>query len=95
MVRARVVVEGLVQGVFFRGTTAEVARRHEVCGWVKNNPDGTVEAVMEGKEEDVKKVIDWCRKGPPMARVERVNVTWEDFKNEFDDFIPVTRHNSY
>ncbi|HXI09280.1 MAG TPA: acylphosphatase, partial [Thermodesulfobacteriota bacterium] len=61
MVRAHLIIEGLVQGVFFRATAEEVARRHGVCGWVKNNPNGTVEAVLEGHEDTVKKVIGWCR----------------------------------
>ncbi len=93
--RAHIKISGIVQGVFFRVTMAEVARSHGVTGWVKNNPDGTVEAVAEGEEEDLKKVIEWCHKGPPMARVDGVEVEWEDFKDEFDDFIPLTRHNTY
>ena len=86
MVRARVIVEGLVQGVFFRANTQEVARRHGVTGWVRNNPDGSVEAVLEGRDEDVKKVIEWCHSGPPSARVRNVDVQWEDYKGEFNDF---------
>lgn len=95
MVRAHLIIEGLVQGVFFRATTEEVARRHGVCGWVKNNPNGTVEAVLEGHEDTVKKVIGWCRTGPPRARVDRVDVRWEEYKDEFDDFRAITRHTSY
>ncbi len=86
MARARVIVEGRVQGVFFRANTADVAARHNVKGWVRNNPDGTVEAVFEGAEEDVKELILWCRKGPPGARVDDVRVKWEDYTGEFDDF---------
>ncbi len=95
MVRAHLIIEGLVQGVFFRATTEEVARRHGVCGWVKNNPNGTVEAVLEGHEDTVKKVIGWCRTGPPRARVDHVDVRWEEYKDEFDDFRAITRHTSY
>lgn len=95
LVRAHLIVEGVVQGVFFRASAAEVAKRHGVCGWVKNNPDGTVEAVIEGDEEKVKQVIGWCRIGPPRARVDRVEVRWEEYKNEFDDFLAITRHSSY
>ena len=93
--RAHLIIEGLVQGVFFRATTVEVADRHRVCGWVKNNSNGTVEAVIEGEEEDVKRVVEWCRVGPPRARVDDVKVSWEPFKNEFDDFRAVTRHTTY
>ena len=89
-VRAHLRIYGLVQGVFFRANTREVARRHGVCGWVRNRMDGTVEAVFEGEEERVRKVIEWCHKGPPGARVDRVNVDWEEYKNEFDDFSVIT-----
>jgi len=94
-VRAHIIVEGLVQGVFFRASMAEVARTHKVCGWVKNNPNGTVEAIIEGPETSVKKVIAWSRVGPPAARVDRVDLKWEDYKDEFDDFTALTRWNSY
>ncbi|MBI5562381.1 MAG: acylphosphatase [Deltaproteobacteria bacterium] len=95
MVRARLVISGVVQGVYFRANTAEVAERLGVCGWVRNNPDGTVEAVFEGGEEAVGKVIEWCRVGPPRARVDGVAVSWEAFQDEFDGFTALTRHTSY
>ena len=94
-VRARVTVEGVVQGVYFRANTVEVAKKHGVCGWVRNKPDGTVEAVLEGREEAVKAVIGWCHAGPPSARVDKVRISWEEFKDEFDDFTALTRHNDY
>ncbi len=95
MVRAHLIIEGLVQGVFFRASTVEAAQRHGVCGWVRNRAEGSVEAVLEGDEGAVKKVIEWCRTGPPMARVDNVRIDWEDFKNEFDDFTALTRYSSY
>lgn len=64
----------------------EVARDLGVTGWVRNLPDGRVEAVLEGEEESVKKVIEWARRGPPLARVEEVKVVWEEYKGEFNDF---------
>lgn len=94
-VRARLIIEGLVQGVFYRANTVEAARKIGVYGFVRNMPDGTVEAVIEGNEEKVNKLIQWCRIGPEMARVEKVNVTWEDCRNEFDDFTALTSYNSY
>jgi len=94
-VRARIMVSGIVQGVFFRASTTDTARANNVCGWVKNNPDGTVEAVLEGDRRDVAAVIEWCRTGPPAARVDCVRVEWEEFKGEFDEFNALTRHNSY
>lgn len=94
-VRARIIVEGLVQGVYYRATATDVSKKHGVCGWIKNNTDGTVEAILEGDKEDVNQVISWCRIGPIRARVDRVVVHWEEFKDEFDDFTALTRHNSY
>jgi len=85
-VRAHLIIEGIVQGVFFRANTMEVATRHGVTGWVKNRPDGAVEVVLEGDEEAVKKVIQWCHKGPPGALVEKVKVYWGDYREEFNGF---------
>ncbi len=72
MTRRRVVVHGRVQGVFFRGSTMERAREVGVNGWVRNRPDGTVEAVFEGSPEQVAEMVRYCRQGPPWARVERI-----------------------
>lgn len=95
MVRAHLIIEGLVQGVAFRASTVYEARRIGVCGWVRNVPSGAVEAVIEGDETSVKRLIEWCRTGPPMARVDNVNISWEPFKNEFDDFTALTRYTVY
>ncbi len=84
--RAHVVVSGKVQGVFFRAETRVTAVRCGVSGWVKNNIDGTVEAVFEGDEEDVKTVIEWCRQGPPHSRVTDVTVIYEDYSGKFKAF---------
>jgi acylphosphatase len=86
LVRAHIIVSGLVQGVFYRATMQEVARSLGVTGWVRNLPDGRVEAVAEGDEEAVKKLIEWAWRGPRLARVENVEVKWEDYKGEFRDF---------
>jgi acylphosphatase len=75
-VHARVVVRGVVQGVFFRDGVHDEARRERVAGWVRNRADGSVEAVLEGPRPAVERVIDWCRAGPPRARVEEVEVEW-------------------
>lgn len=85
-VRAHLFVRGKVQGVFFRQSMREVALRHGVKGWVRNLPDGRVEAVLEGEREAVEAVIEWARRGPPRARVEGVDVSWEDYRGEFDGF---------
>ena len=86
LVRAHIIVSGLVQGVFYRATMQEVARSLGVTGWVRNLPDGRVEAVAEGDEEAVKKLIGWAWRGPRLARVENVEVKWEDYRGEFRDF---------
>ena len=85
-VRARVIVSGRVQGVFFRMETQRTANRYGVCGWVKNRLDGTVEAVFEGDREKVDAVIDWCRRGPRHAVVEGVDVHEEPYTGEFNEF---------
>ena len=75
--RRRVVVHGLVQGVFFRDTVRRHAQSRRVAGWVRNNPDGTVEAVFEGDPEAVERLVAFAREGPSGAVVERVDVTDE------------------
>lgn len=78
MIRRRIIVHGRVQGVFFRDTTRRVARSRGLGGWVRNTPDGTVEAVFEGEEEAVESMVRWCREGPRGAVVERVEVIDEE-----------------
>jgi len=68
-VRYRVVVSGRVQGVWYRESTRREADTHAVDGWVRNNPDGTVEAVLEGPRDSVDKVVTWMRTGPRQAEV--------------------------
>lgn len=71
-IRKRVVVHGRVQGVFFRDTLRGEASAAGVAGWARNRPGGTLEAVVEGPPEAVERVVDFCRRGPPRAVVERV-----------------------
>jgi len=71
-------ISGRVQGVWYRDHTKKAAHRQGVKGWVRNLPDERVEAVFEGPEQAVKNMIDWCHRGSPMARVEDVEVTWEE-----------------
>ena len=77
MERRHVVVHGFVQGVGFRYAVERTARSRGVTGWVKNRADGAVEAVFEGRPEDVEALIDFCRRGPRGAEVERVDVAAE------------------
>jgi len=85
-VRARVIIEGRVQGVFFRHHTQEMAYRLNVNGWVKNRRDGSVEALFEGDQRQVDHIIQWCHRGPPEARVMSVHTSWENYTGEFGDF---------
>jgi acylphosphatase len=75
--RRRVVVHGHVQGVFFRETARRRAQAAGVVGWIRNRPDGTVEAVFEGESEAVERLVDYCRDGPRGARVDWVDVAAE------------------
>jgi acylphosphatase len=78
MKRVHVVVRGRVQGVFFRATVERAAISRGVAGWVRNNPDGTVEAVFEGGEEAIRRLLALCREGPRGARVEEVSISEEE-----------------
>jgi acylphosphatase len=77
VIRARAVISGRVQGVFFRAEARARARSLGLAGWVRNLPDGNVEAVFEGLEEQVRSMLRWCEEGPSGARVDAVDVTWE------------------
>jgi acylphosphatase len=77
VIRYRVLVSGRVQGVFFRDTCQQLAERHGVRGWVRNLPDGRVEAVFEGEPGQVQRLVDWARHGPPHAAVTGVAVRAE------------------
>lgn len=77
VVARRVVVEGWVQGVFFRDTCRRMAASLDVGGWVRNTPDGRVEAWFEGDRDGVERMVGWCRQGPPGARVTDVEVVAE------------------
>ena len=78
MIRVHLVVYGRVQGVYFRQSSAEEARRLGVRGWVRNRRDGTVEAVAEGDRALVDAFVSWCRRGPPMASVTELDLTESD-----------------
>ncbi|MCS6881035.1 MAG: acylphosphatase [Oscillochloridaceae bacterium] len=85
-VRARVVISGRVQGVGFRAYTRTRARSLGVKGWVRNLPDGRVEAVFEGTRAAVQQMVSWCYSGPGSAVVEKVNVTWEPATGKEGEF---------
>lgn len=85
-VRAVILVTGRVQGVFYRASALEEAQRLGLTGWVRNLPDGGVEAVAEGPREAVEGFVAWCREGPPAARVDDVRVEWSAARDEFETF---------
>ena len=85
-VRVHVFVSGMVQGVFFRVATRYEAMTRNVVGWVRNTSDYRVEAIFEGERGDVENLIDFCRRGPPGARVTQIDAQWEKYTGEFKDF---------
>jgi acylphosphatase len=85
-IRRRVIISGIVQGVWFRACTKDAAHSSGVSGWVRNLPDGRVEAVFEGPAENVQEALDWCRKGSPGSRVDSVQVIEETPKGDLNGF---------
>jgi len=84
--RYHIIVNGRVQGVFYRSNTRGKALELGLKGWVKNLPDGRVEIVVEGEEDQIKKLIQWCRVGPPLAVVRELMVECEPATREFSSF---------
>ena len=84
--RVYVLISGRVQGVFFRASAKKRADELHITGWVRNLDDGRVEAVIEGEQEKVRKMIEWCRKGPGYADVKDIQVISEKYIGEFKDF---------
>ena len=85
-IRIHLIIEGRVQGVWFRDSTRREAVSLGVFGWVRNRPDGSVEVVAEGPEDQVEKLTSWCNHGPPAARVSQVHETREKWQGEFKVF---------
>ena len=86
MKRVHIVISGKVQGVFFRSFIKYHAVLLKLKGYVKNTFDGKVEAVFEGLEDNIKKMLELCKKGPESSKVININIKEETFKNEFKDF---------
>ncbi len=84
--RLHVVIDGRVQGVFFRASTREEARVLALTGWVRNCSDGNVEAVFEGEKDKVEQMLKWCEAGPPGAKVIDIKSNWEAPTGEFGNF---------
>jgi acylphosphatase len=84
--RVHVLIEGRVQGVFFRASTRDEARARGLAGWARNLSDGRVEALFEGDKRVVEDMLRWCHKGPPYAYVDRVEVEWQPYHGDLTDF---------
>jgi len=83
---AELIIQGRVQGVFYRQSTKETALRLGLNGWVKNRADGSVAALFEGDKAIVEQAIAWCRQGPAAANVSDVNVNWLDYEGAYSSF---------
>jgi acylphosphatase len=86
MERVRVVVQGRVQGVYYRASARDRARQLGLSGWVRNCPDGSVEIIAEGEKAPLGQLISWCRQGPPAAVVTQVTTDWQAATGEFVGF---------
>lgn len=84
--RSHLKIYGRVQGVGFRFAAIEKARDLDITGWVRNGEDRTVEITAEGKEENLEKFINWCRRGPLFAKVTKLDLTYSEPTNEFENF---------
>jgi acylphosphatase len=84
--RVHVIISGYVHGVFYRASTQEMAVRLGLKGWVRNLPNGDVEAVFEGSLDKLRNAVQWCCEGPPGARVDKVDEKWLDYSGEFSGF---------
>jgi len=85
-----VYIDGLVQGVGFRYAARSQANAHQLSGWVRNLPDGRVEAWFQGKKTALELILHWCKNGPPLARVDHVDATWDDVIEPAQDSFRIT-----
>jgi acylphosphatase len=84
--KVHVIISGRVQGVWFRSSIKDKAEQLGITGWVKNTSDGNVEALFEGDEKIIKEMLEWCDHGPPLAKVDNVEVEKQPVSDEFDQF---------
>lgn len=90
MKQAHVFIKGSVQGVGYRFFVKSWAKTYGVAGWVKNSPEEEVEAVFQGEEKSIEDLITKCRKGPFLAEVKDISVSWEEVRERFGDFQVMT-----
>lgn len=84
--RVHIFLSGSVQGVFLRNNTRRKANELLIFGWIRNLPDGRVEAILEGKKERIREILKWLKQGPESAVVEGMDIKWEENRDEFSDF---------
>ncbi|OGY41728.1 MAG: acylphosphatase [Candidatus Buchananbacteria bacterium RBG_13_36_9] len=84
--RVSIIINGQVQGVFFRYKTQQEAQKLGLTGWVRNNADSSVEILAEGDKDKLEELIAWCKAGPRSAQVENVEVNWAPYRGEFEGF---------
>jgi acylphosphatase len=84
--RLHVLIAGRVQGVFFRASTRDEARARGLKGWVRNLPDGRVEALFEGDRQVLEQMLAWCHLGPPYSYVDHVEIEWQPYRGDLGDF---------
>jgi acylphosphatase len=86
MKQLHLIIQGKVQGVFFRDSTREMAKQLNLTGWVRNNSDGTVEAVFQGEEDNLKRMLEYSNQGPNSAQVKKIKIEWEEISEKCKDF---------
>jgi len=86
MHQALIVVKGRVQGVAFRYSAQKKAQQLAISGYAKNLPNGDVEILAQGEKTNINQFIEWCKEGPPVANVDRVEIAWQNIEQKFSDF---------
>jgi acylphosphatase len=86
-IRAHIIVRGKVQGVYFRQNAQRICNEYGVTGWVLNANDGSVEAILEGSKNSVEDAISWFKVGPSNAHVEKIELSYDKYSGEFQDFM--------
>jgi acylphosphatase len=84
--QAILIIQGRVQGVFFRDSARRRAKKLGLTGWVSNQEDGTVKVVAEGEQGDLEKLIKWCYNGPIIAKVDKIDIKWQEATGQFNSF---------
>ena len=87
LISARLLITGKVQGVYFRFNMQQIAKKNSVVGWVRNLPDGRVEALLNGNKIDVNNVVEWSKIGPENSRVDEVKIEYGEHSREYSDFV--------